>query len=181
MTEPETLVVPRTIVLVGLMGAGKTCIGRDLAERLGLPFIDADQEIETAAGCSIEDIFSIYGESEFRAGERRVISRLLEGPVHVLATGGGAFMDADTREHILREATSIWLRADLDLLVSRVSRRGDRPLLKDSDPRTILKALIEERYPVYADADITIRGDDGGSTGWGEAVVTWVAGWTWAK
>ncbi len=156
MNEAERVKVPRTLVLVGLMGAGKTCIGRELAGRLGLPFIDADAEIEVAAGCSVEDIFSLFGETEFRAGERRVIARLFDNPVHVMATGGGAFMDPETRKIIKDRAISIWLRADLDLLVSRVSRRNNRPLLKGGDTRQILERLIAERYPVYGEADIVV-------------------------
>jgi shikimate kinase len=138
------------------MGAGKTCIGRELAQRLDIPFVDADTEIETAAGCAIEDIFRLYGEDEFRNGERRVMARLLDGPVQVLATGGGAFMDAETRRRIRERAISIWLRADLDLLVSRVGRRGNRPLLKGKNARETLSQLIDQRYPVYAEADITV-------------------------
>jgi shikimate kinase len=151
----------KTIVLVGLMGAGKTCIGKRLAHRLGRPFVDADHEIEAAAGCSIEDIFECHGEAEFRAGERRVISRLLAESGQVLATGGGAFMNEETRSEILANAISIWLRADLDLLVRRTSRRNNRPLLKRGDPRTILARLMEERYPVYAEADIVVDCMDG--------------------
>ena len=124
----------RTVVLVGLMGAGKTKIGRRLAIRLGLPFFDSDQEIEAAAGETIEEIFANRGEQAFRDGERRVIARLLAGPVHVLATGGGAFMDPATRAVIARRGVSLWLRADLDVLVQRVSRRADRPLLKAGEP-----------------------------------------------
>ena len=156
MIEPDPLDVPKTIVLIGLMGAGKTCIGSRLADRVGLAFVDADVEIEQAAGCSIADIFEIYGEDAFRDGERRVIRRLLGSPSHVLATGGGAFMDAETRAAIGRQAISIWLRADLDLLVSRVGRRDHRPLLKTGDRREVLEALIAERYPVYGEADIVV-------------------------
>lgn len=151
----------RTIVLVGLMGAGKTKIGRRLALRLGLPFLDSDQEIEAAAGETIEEIFANRGERVFRDGERRVIARLLARPVHVLATGGGAFMDALTRAVIRRRGVSLWLRADLDILVQRVSRRSDRPLLKAGDPRAILAELIERRYPVYAEAAVTIDSGEG--------------------
>ena len=156
MTQRETSEIPRSIVLVGLMGAGKTCIGRELAGRYKMPFIDADEEIEAAAGCSIEDIFALYGEREFRNGERRVIARLLDRPRQVLATGGGAFMDPDTRAAIRARAISVWLRADLDLLLRRVVRRDDRPLLKAADPRKVLTRLIEERYPVYAEADLVV-------------------------
>lgn len=150
------LKIPRTIVLVGLMGAGKTCIGREMAQRLGLEFIDADAEIEEAAGCSIPDIFTIYGEQAFRDGERRVIQRLLDGPVHVLATGGGAFMDAETRASIRDRAISVWLRAELDLLVHRVGRRPSRPLLSGRDVRKALQELMAVRYPVYGEADIIV-------------------------
>lgn len=151
----------RTIVLVGLMGAGKTKIGRRLASRLNLPFFDSDEEIETAAGETIEEIFQHRGEAAFRDGERRVIARLLQGPVHVLATGGGAFMDAATRRVIAERGVSVWLRADLDVLFARVSRRSNRPLLKTPDPRAVLAELIDRRYPVYAQADITIDSGDG--------------------
>jgi shikimate kinase len=153
----------RTVVLVGLMGAGKTKIGRRLAFRLGLPFFDSDQEIEAAAGETIEEIFANRGEQMFRDGERRVIARLLAKPVHVLATGGGAFMDPATRMIIARRGLSVWLRADLDVLVHRVSRRADRPLLKTGDPRGILADLIERRYPVYAEAEVTVDSGDGSS------------------
>jgi shikimate kinase len=151
----------RSIVLVGLMGAGKSNIGRRLATRLHLPFVDADTEIEMAAGETIEEIFARHGEPYFRSGERRVIARLLDGPPHVLATGGGAFMDPKTREHIRRRGISIWLRADLDLLLARVARRDNRPLLKDGDRRAILAALMEQRHPIYAEADITVDSIDG--------------------
>lgn len=151
----------RTIVLVGLMGAGKTAIGRRLAARLGLPFVDADAEIELAAGCSIPEFFARYGEDAFRDGERRVIARLLRDPPHVLATGGGTFMDEETRNRIAESAVSVWLRADLDVLVSRCARRNNRPLLKRGDPRKILGDLIEERYPVYAEADVVVDSIDG--------------------
>lgn len=150
----------KPLVLVGLMGAGKTSIGRRLAHRLGLPFVDADQEIEKAAGCSINDIFDRYGEASFREGERRVIARLLDQPPHVLSTGGGAFMAPDTRALIAERALSVWLRADLDLLVARTARRDTRPLLRGGNPRDVLARLIEERYPIYAQAHITIDSGD---------------------
>jgi shikimate kinase len=151
----------RAIVLVGLMGAGKTKIGRRLAARLNLPFFDSDEEIETAAGETIEEIFANRGEAMFRDGERRVIARLLAGPVHVLATGGGAFMDPATRRVIAARGVSVWLRAELDVLFARVSRRTNRPLLKTPDPRAVLAELIERRYPIYGEADVTIDSGDG--------------------
>src|SRR6201987_3735810 len=159
---PARRFVPtRTVVLVGLMGAGKSKIGRRLAARLNLPFFDSDHEIERAAGESIEEIFANRGERVFRDGERRVIARLLAQPVHVLATGGGAFMDEMPRRVIERRGVSLWLRADLDVLVSRVSRRSNRPLLKVGDSRTVLGELIEQRYPVYAEANVMIESGEG--------------------
>lgn len=157
---PSGKISPGNIVLVGLMGAGKSCIGRKLAARLGLPFVDADAEIEKAAGCAISEIFQQHGEQAFRDGERRVIARLLEDGPKVVATGGGAYMDPKTRKTIARRAVSVWLRADLDLLVRRTSRRNTRPLLRTGDPREILGRLIDERYPVYAKADITVDSED---------------------
>jgi shikimate kinase len=151
----------RTIVLVGLMGAGKTKIGRRLAARLNLPFFDSDTEIEAAAGETIEEIFRMRGEAVFRDGERRVIARLLTQPVHVLATGGGAFMDAATRDLIRRRGVSVWLRADLDVLLARVARRHNRPLLEQGDRRAVLAELIERRHPVYAEADLIIDSGEG--------------------
>jgi len=143
------------------MGAGKTTVGRRLAARLGCMFVDADDEIVKAAGCSVQEIFETYGEQAFRDVERRVIARLLEGEAQVLATGGGAFMNSETRQGILKHGLSIWLRADLETLVSRTIGRTGRPLLKDRDPTDILKALMEERYPVYADADMVIDTGEG--------------------
>jgi shikimate kinase len=160
MAETPELQLPRTVVFVGLMGAGKSAIGKRLAQRLNLPFIDADKEIEAAAGCSIPEIFERHGEREFRAGERRVILRLLDNPVHVLSTGGGAFMDPETRARIAERAISVWLRADLDLMMKRVSRRSDRPLLQVADPRAKMQELMELRYPVYALADIAVDSID---------------------
>ena len=158
--SPRPALRERTIALVGLMGVGKTTIGRKLAQALDLPFHDADQEIEAAAGRSIPEIFAKMGEAEFRAGERRVIARLLKSGPHVLATGGGAFMDPEIRALIERGATSVWLKADLDVMVRRVSRKDSRPLLSGKDPRTVLTALMKERYPIYALADITVATDD---------------------
>lgn len=146
----------RTVALVGLMGAGKTTVGRRLAQALALPFVDADEAISTAAGRSIEDIFAERGECEFRRGERQVIARLLAGPVHVLATGGGAFIDPATRALMKAQAITIWLRAPLDVLMKRVSKRDHRPLLKEENPQAVMQRLMDERYPLYAEADLTI-------------------------
>jgi shikimate kinase len=161
MTLLDPQQISKTIVFVGLMGAGKSCMGRNLAKVLGLTFVDADAEIEKAAGCTIEDIFELHGEAAFRDGERRVLARLLDGPVCVLGTGGGAFMDPETRAHVRRRGISIWLRAELDLLLARTARRNNRPLLKTGDPRAILARLMEERHPIYAEADITVDSADG--------------------
>ena len=146
----------RTIVLVGLMGAGKSSIGRRLAHRLGLPFVDADTEIEKAADLTIPELFEKHGEPYFRAGEVRVVARILESGPQVLATGGGAYMNPDTRARIRERGISLWLRAELDVLMKRVKRRGDRPLLKADDPQAVLKRLMDERYPVYAEAALTV-------------------------
>jgi len=151
------IIPTRTVALVGLMGAGKTTVGRRLAQALGLPFADADLEIAAAAGRSVEAIFAEHGECEFRRGERQVIARLLAGPVHVLATGGGAFIDARTRALMKERAISIWLKAPLDVLMKRVGKRDDRPLLKEDDPRAVMERLMREREPIYAEADITIE------------------------
>ena len=150
----------RSIVLVGMMGAGKSTIGRRLAARLRLPFTDADTEIEAAAGMSIPDIFETRGEAQFRDGEARVIARLLDhGPI-VLATGGGAFMREETRDRIRAKAISIWLRADADVIMRRVRRRADRPLLQTADPEATVNRLLGEREPVYQNADLTILSRD---------------------
>jgi shikimate kinase len=156
MTDSPPLCLNRSIVMVGLMGAGKTSVGRRLAQRLQVPFVDSDAEIEKAANETIAEIFARDGEAQFRAGEQRVIARLLDGPVQVLATGGGAFMDPVTRHRIRERGISVWLRADLDTLLDRTGRRQTRPLLAQGDPRQILAGLIETRHPVYAEADITI-------------------------
>jgi shikimate kinase len=157
MDSSSPLSVPRTVALVGLMGAGKSAIGKRLALKLGLPFVDADDEIERAAGCSISEFFERFGEAEFRAGERRVIARLLAGPPHVLSTGGGAYMDGETRALMRAQAITVWLRAELDVLYDRVRKRTHRPLLRQGDPREVLARLISQRYPVYAEADLVIE------------------------
>jgi len=150
----------RTIVFVGLMGAGKTAIGRRIAQLLGLPFIDSDHEIEAVSRMSIPELFERYGEPEFRALEQRVIDRLLrEGP-RVVSTGGGAFMNAQTRGAVAERGISIWLKASLDLLMERVARNQNRPLLRSADPRAVMERLMAERYPVYALADITVETRD---------------------
>jgi shikimate kinase len=150
----------RSVVLVGMMGAGKSSVGRRLAARVGIPFIDADVEIEKAAGMTVAEIFSAQGENYFRAGEMRVIARLLESGPQVLATGGGAFMSAETRAAIRAKGLSVWLRATIDVLVRRVKRRGDRPLLKTADPVETLRRLMDERYPVYAESDVVVESRD---------------------
>lgn len=149
----------RPLVLVGMMGVGKSTVGRRLAARMHLPFVDADREIEAAAGLLIPDIFERFGEDGFRDGERRVIARLIDGNPKVIATGGGAFMNEQTRTLILDRATAIWLDADIDVLVERVRRRNDRPLLQGRDPRAVLADLAERRNPVYALAPIHIRSE----------------------
>jgi shikimate kinase len=150
----------RSIVLVGMMGAGKSSIGRRLAVELGLPFIDADTEIETAAGMTIPEIFEAHGEPYFRSGEARVIARLLEGGPQVLASGGGAFINPQTRALIRERGVSVWLKAEVDVLLRRIRRRSDRPLLKTGDPEQALRRLVNERYPVYAEADVTVHSQD---------------------
>lgn len=173
MIAPELLARP--IVLVGLMGAGKTTVGRRLAAALGLAFADADEEIERAAGLTVAEIFARHGEGDFRRGERRVIARLLDGGPLVLATGGGAFIDPDTRQLVLSRATSVWLRADLDVLMRRVERRDNRPLLKAEDPRAIMARLIEERYPIYAEADFIVDSNNSPHTTAVEGVIAALA------
>ncbi|WEK50572.1 MAG: shikimate kinase [Candidatus Kaistia colombiensis] len=154
------LLGPRAIVLVGLMGAGKTSVGKRIAAKLHLPFVDADAEIEKAADATIPEIFAQHGESYFRDGERRVIRRLLDGNPKVLATGGGAFMNDETRAAIAEGAVSIWLRAELDVLMARVRKRANRPLLQTADPEGTMRRLMTERDPVYAEADIHILSRD---------------------
>lgn len=150
----------RPIVLVGLMGSGKTSVGKRLAARLALPFVDADAEIETAASLTIPEIFEKHGEAYFRAGEARVMTRLIDGGPRVVATGGGAFINAETRAAVRAKGLSVWLKADLDVLMKRVRRRQDRPLLKAEDPEAVMRRLIDERYPLYAEADLTIHSHD---------------------
>ncbi|ODT31039.1 MAG: shikimate kinase [Kaistia sp. SCN 65-12] len=150
----------RSVVFVGLMGAGKTAIGRKVATMLSLPFIDSDQEIETVSRMSVPELFEHYGEPEFRALEQRVILRLLEGGPQVLSTGGGAFMNGQTRAAIAAHGVSVWLKAELDVLMERVSKKQNRPLLRNPDPRGVLERLMNERYPVYATADITVQTRD---------------------
>jgi shikimate kinase len=150
----------RPIVLVGLMGAGKTSVGRRLAEKLGLAFVDADHEIETAAGKPIKDIFAEHGEAYFREGERRVIQRLIGNGAQVLATGGGAYINDETRARIQAAGVSVWLKASLAILMKRVAKRQDRPLLQTEDPEAVMRGLIDKRYPVYALADVTVESRD---------------------
>lgn len=150
----------RSVVLVGMMGCGKTSVGRQLAARMRLPFVDADIEIEKAANLSIPEIFTSHGEDYFRAGEQRVIARLLGQPPQILATGGGAYMNAQTRAAIAEHGISVWLKADFDTLFERVRRKASRPLLKDADPEGVMRRLLVEREPIYAKADLTITSRD---------------------
>jgi shikimate kinase len=158
--EANRLLAGRPLVLVGMMGAGKTTVGRRLANRLGRRFIDSDEEVEKAAGMSIEDIFKLHGEDDFRAGEVKVIARLLKEEAIVLGTGGGAFINPDTRALVKTSAVSVWIKADFDVLFARVSRRSNRPLLKTPNPRETLQRLMEARYPIYAEADVTVVSRD---------------------
>ncbi len=146
----------KSIVMVGLMGCGKSSVGRRLSQILDLPFVDADEEIEAAAGKTINEIFADHGEAHFRDGERKVIARLLMHGPQVLATGGGAFMNAETRQNVKNAGISVWLRADLQVLMRRVMRRDNRPLLKNVDPEARMRDLMTERYPIYGEADITV-------------------------
>jgi shikimate kinase len=148
--------IDRTVALVGLMGAGKTSVGKRLAAALELPFIDADSEIEKAAGLTVPEIFARHGEEEFRRGERRVIARLLNDPPHVLATGGGTFIDHSTRALMREKAVTVWLRAPLAVLMRRVEKRDNRPLLKDGDPEAVMRRLMDIRNPIYAQADLVV-------------------------
>lgn len=155
------LLAGRAVVLVGIMGAGKSAIGRRVADRLDLPFVDADNEIEAAANMTIPEMFEIHGESYFRDGERRVITRLLSGGAQILSTGGGAFMNDETRTRVKSDSVSIWLYADIDILMERVRRKANRPLLKAPDPEAVMRALLRDRNPVYAEADISVESRDG--------------------
>jgi len=155
-----SLVLPKTLVLVGMMGAGKSSIGWRLARKLVIPFHDTDQEVERAAGCSVADIFETWGEKAFRDAERRVIKRLLGGVVQVISTGDGAFIDEECRKLIKENATSLWLRTDPKILYERVIRRDTRPLLFDGDAKQILEEMVERRYPIYAKADLTVESND---------------------
>ncbi|MBA5778969.1 shikimate kinase [Stappia sp. F7233] len=156
----RTAIGGQSIVLVGIMGCGKSSVGRRLAATLALSFVDADTEIETAANMTIPEIFAIHGEPYFRAGEQRVIARLLKEGPQVLATGGGAYMNADTREEIRAGGIAIWLKAEFDVVMARVRKRSNRPLLQQSNPEEVMRRLIAERYPVYAMADITVQSRD---------------------
>jgi shikimate kinase len=156
----RTMLGKRSIVVIGLMGAGKSTIGKRLAQMLGLGFIDADAEIESVSRMSIPELFEAYGEPEFRDLERRVIKRILRSGPRVLATGGGAFMNEATRRTIAKAGVSVWLKAELDVLMERVGRKGNRPLLKTADPRATMQSLMDQRYPVYGLADVTIQSRD---------------------
>jgi shikimate kinase len=172
----RTMNLNRTVALVGMMGAGKSSIGRRLATRIGVPFRDADVEIETAAGCTISEIFDRFGEPAFRDGERKVISRLLGESPHVLATGGGAFIDTATHDQLKQQAVTIWLKAPLELLLARTQRRDTRPLLRTGDPRATLERLLKDRSPIYAQADFTVDSEDGPHTAIVERIVAMLSG-----
>ncbi len=167
----------RTIALVGLMGAGKSTVGRRLADVLGRKFYDSDVEIERAAGLSISDIFSIHGETEFRRGERKVLARLLDEAPHVLATGGGAYLDPETRSLLREKAVTVWLNADLETIWKRVSRRDTRPLLRAPDPKGVLTRLFEEREPIYSQADLSVTSMDGPHQDTVQAILKALEGW----
>lgn len=168
----------RTVALVGLMGAGKSTVGRRLAEAMGRKFYDSDDEIEKAAGLSVADIFSLHGEADFRRGERQVLKRLLDSEPHVLATGGGAYLDPETRQNLREKAVTVWLSADLETLWRRVNKRNHRPLLKADNPRGVLKRLFNERAPIYSEADIIIRSEDGPHARNVEAILEALKGWS---
>ena len=175
--KSEAFYASRTIALVGLMGAGKSSVGRRLAQSLSRKFYDSDEEIEAAAGLTIPEIFSIHGEPEFRRGERKVIERLLTYEPHVLATGGGAYMDPETRALLKEKAVTVWLSADLDTLWKRVSKRSHRPLLQAENPRGVLARLFKERTPIYSEADIVIESDEGPHSKTVDAILAALKGW----
>ena len=168
----------RTVALVGLMGAGKSTVGRRLADRLGRSFTDSDDEIEKAAGLSVADIFALHGEEEFRRVEHKVLDRLLNGPPHILATGGGAYLNADTRALMREKAITVWLNADLETLWKRVSRRTHRPLLRRSDAKAVLADLFQQRRPIYELADITVPSVDGPHSKTVTAIIEALETWT---
>ncbi|MEM7327090.1 MAG: shikimate kinase [Pseudomonadota bacterium] len=168
----------RTVALVGLMGAGKSTVGRRLAERLGRSFFDSDNEIEKAAGLSVADIFSLHGEEEFRRGEHQVLKRLLDEAPHVLATGGGAYLNPETRDMMRDKAVTIWLNADLETLWKRVSRRNHRPLLRRPDAKEVLSNLFDERRPIYELADLTVHSVDGPHSKTVTAIIKALESWT---
>ena len=162
----------RPVVLVGLMGVGKSTVGRRLAVRLGVPFVDSDEEIEDAAGYSAAEIFERFGERDFRDGERRLVARLVEGEIRVIATGGGAFVDANTRRLLNERAITVWLDAPVDILAERTARRDTRPLLRNSDPKAVLQKLAEERRPSYAEAHIHVKSGGGAHQDVVDAIVS---------
>ncbi|MEQ9506510.1 MAG: shikimate kinase [Hyphomonas sp.] len=168
----------RTIALVGLMGAGKSTVGRRLAEKLGRAFYDSDAEIEKAAGLSISDIFALHGEADFRRGEKQVLKRMLDLPPHVLATGGGAYLDADTRAVMKEKAVTVWLNADLETLWRRVQKRDNRPLLKRADAKLHLSNLVAEREPFYSQADLHVLSKDGPHTNTVNSILKALQTWT---
>jgi shikimate kinase len=177
----EAALADRTIALVGLMGAGKSTVGKRLADRLHRKFYDSDNEIERAAGLSISDIFTLHGEAEFRRGERRVLERLLDEQPHVLATGGGAYLDPDTRALLREKAVTIWLNADLETLWRRVSKRSHRPLLKAENPKGILSNLLTERSPIYEQADLVVRSEEGPHKATVDAILLALDDWSKAR
>lgn len=165
-------------MLVGLMGAGKSTVGRRLADALGRDFCDSDDEIEKAAGLSVSDIFALHGEAEFRRGEKRVLERLLAEPPHVLATGGGAYLDPETRDLMRERAVTVWLNADLETLWERVSRRNHRPLLQNPDARGVLTRLLAERTPIYSEADLVVDSMNGPHSATVSKIIAALKGWT---
>ena len=177
----EAAISDRTIALVGLMGAGKSTVGKRLADRLNRQFYDSDNEIEKAAGLSSSDIFTLHGEAEFRRGERRVLERLLNEEPHVLATGGGAYLDPETRDLLREKAVTIWLNADLETLWRRVSRRGHRPLLKAENPKGVLSRLLTERTPIYEQADLVVRSEEGPHKATVESILRALDDWSKAR